>query len=75
MSLGYSCHMRVFIDEIGNADRTFYERHAFDWLGTPMWAICDLVENGFEGLADREQIKPRKFFVDKPTEYLTHERY
>jgi hypothetical protein len=60
---------------LGEMDNAIYKRLPFDWIGTPMWAICDLVESNFQDFTKKEyyEVKPR--FTTKETNYLTHTKY
>jgi hypothetical protein len=75
ISLGFNCHVKVFIEQLGEKDRIPYLRQPFDWLGTPMWSICDMVASDFKDLANREYIVLRRRFVEKDTKYLTNTIY
>jgi len=75
ISLGYNCHVKEYINMYGeNTDQAFL-RQPFDWIGCPMWAICDIVKNDFKGLTDKENLILRKRFEDKDTEFLTNINY
>lgn len=75
ISLGYNCHVKVFIDRIGETQNRIYLHQPFDWLGSPMWAICKAIETNFSGFTDRSLIQLRKRFSDKSDEFLTHSEY
>jgi hypothetical protein len=75
ISLGYNCHVKVYIDRIGESIERAYFHQPFDWIGTPMWAICEAIETDFSGFCDRSLITLRKRFADKPDEFLTHSQY
>jgi hypothetical protein len=71
ISLGYHCFVRVFLQE--NVQAT--PRYPFDWAGTPMWAVCELMDSNFEGMNSREHLVVRRRFSDSTEEYLTHTKY
>jgi len=75
VSLGYNCHVKVLVDRIGEMDRTGYPRLPFDWLGTPMYSICDLLEKDFEGFNDDTAFKVERRKKHLQTEYLTNTKY
>ncbi len=75
ISLGYNCHVKVFIDNLGEMDNRAYLQQPFDWFGSQMWGVYEAIENNFSGLTDSSLIHLRKRFSDKPTEYLTHDKY
>jgi hypothetical protein len=60
---------------LGEMDNKIYMRLPFDWIGTPMWAICDLFESNFADFTNKEyyELKPR--FTHKEDKYLTHSKY
>jgi hypothetical protein len=53
ISLGYNCYCKGYIDEYLKA----CEYNIFDFLGTSVWSITDLLKNNFEGLLSTDQIK------------------
>lgn len=75
VSLGYSCHVKVFLDMILAKDRIPTPRLPFDWIGTPMWSICKLLENNFDRFADKEALDMRPRFVGSSRKYITHSIY
>lgn len=48
MSLGADCYTRMFLDRLQQKKET----QIFDYIGTSMWAINDLLESDFAGLTD-----------------------
>ena len=44
ISLGYSCSSRKYINSYCHRGET----HFFDWIGAPMWAINELIQNNFD---------------------------
>jgi len=76
ISIGYSCHVKVFCDMLLEMDnRRGVPRQPFDWLGTPMWTINEIVENDFADLVNPDLIKPRCRYRGDTTQFLTHEKY
>lgn len=75
ISLGYNCHVKVFIDRIGEAQKRTYLHQPFDWVGSPMWSVYEAVKVDFSGFVDRSSISLRKRFTDKSDDYLTHSVY
>jgi hypothetical protein len=75
VSLGWSCHMALYIQELGDMERRRHERHVFDWFGSPMWSICELIDMDFEGMTDRTKIIPRRRYMDNFKEILSHTEY
>jgi len=75
ISLGWHCHVALFIQDLGDMERIRYERNLFDWMGIPMWAICELLDRSFAGLTDRLRIENRKRFSEKPDLILSHLDY
>ncbi len=75
ISLGWNCHVALYIQDLGDIERRRYERHIFDWFGAPMWSICELIDLNFEGLTDRTKIVPRRRYMDNFKEILSHTEY
>lgn len=75
ISLGFNCHVKVFIDMLGEMDNRIYLRLPFDWIGTPMWAICDLFERDFEDFINKDLYQLKERFENKNTKFLTNTKY
>ena len=75
ISLGWNCHVALFIQDLGDMEKTRYERQVFDWFGSHMWSICELLENDFDSLTDRSMIVPRDRMEDKTLIILSHTKY
>jgi hypothetical protein len=75
VSLGFNCHVRVFINKLGQYDEKHYERQIFDWLGTRMWSICELLENNFSDLLLKDLLQPIRIFKKERTEYSYNMKY
>jgi hypothetical protein len=75
ISLGFNCHVKVFIDMLGEMDNTIYMRLPFDWIGTPMWAICDLFENNFEDFTNQTYYEIKQRYENKKNKYLINTKY
>ena len=60
---------------LGEMDTKIYMRIPFDWIGTPMWAICDLLENNFEDFTNKDCYELKTRFTHKEDKYLTHSKY
>ena len=75
VSLGWNCHVALYIQDLGDMERRRHERHVFDWFGSPMWSICELIDMDFEGMTDRTKIIPRRRFTDSFKEILSHTEY
>ena len=75
ISLGWNCHVALFIQDLGDLERKFHERQIFDWFGAPMWSICELVDRNFAGLTDRSRLVQRKRYTEKDTTMLSHLDY
>ena len=50
MSLGYNCYTKLYL----NSKKIEQETHFFDYIGTSVWTIIDLLNNDFEGVFDNE---------------------
>jgi hypothetical protein len=75
VSLGWHCHVALFLQDLGDLEKKRLERNVFDWFGIPMWSICDLVDRSFANLTTREFLKMRPRFTKKKDEILSHLTY
>lgn len=75
VSLGYNCHVKVLIDRIGEMERKGFPRLPFDWLGTPMYSICDVLEKDFEDFTNDSLFILNRRKKHLETEYLTNTKY
>ena len=75
ISLGYSCYPAMYISGLGVTDRRFYERHVFDWIGTPMWAICKFMQTDFANFLDRDLLIWRNHSISGEEFYVTNSKY
>lgn len=75
VSLGYNCHVKVLIDRLGEMERKGYPRLPFDWLGTPMYSICDMLEGNFEDFTNDAFFKVERRKKHMDTEFLTNTKY
>ena len=75
VSLGWNCHVALFLQDLGDMEKTRYERHVFDWFGCHMWSICELLENDFAYLTNRTMIVPRDRLENKIFIILSHTKY
>ena len=71
ISLGFNCHAKKFIEMLCEADGRLYPRLPFDWIGTSMPAVYELVTTKFDGFLDPEKLVVRRRFSDKEDAYLT----
>ena len=72
VSLGFSCHTKVFIEDLVQSKMI---RQPFDWIGCPMWSICELLRADFKDLTAPAKLQLRKRFQNDHQEYLTHIDY
>jgi hypothetical protein len=75
ISLGWHCHVALFIQDLGDIDKIRYDRNVFDWFGIPMWSICELIEKGFADLTSRTLLEERKRYTTKKDKILSHLTY
>lgn len=73
ISLGFNCHVAMFIEKLAKMDSCFYERQLFDWLGSPMWGIYELVKNDFADFLKGLVVRQR--YVYKDEAYPINTRY
>jgi hypothetical protein len=70
MSLGSDCYTRFFLNNLYGKKET----QLFDYIGSSMWSINDMIENDFEGLTDVSNYSIRTIMKDTPS-MPVHERY
>jgi hypothetical protein len=75
ISLGFTCHVKVLIEQICETQNLSYPRLPFDWIGTPMSSVYEMTMSNFDTMVDSEKLVVRKRFSDKTVEYLTHVDY
>jgi len=52
-SLGYNCYTKLYF----NSRKMDQETQFFDYIGTSVWSIIDLLNNDFEGMFDKSNYK------------------
>jgi hypothetical protein len=62
VSLGADCYTRMFLNTLRNKKET----QLFDYIGTSMWGINDLLENDFAGLTDASHYSVQKVVRNQP---------
>ena len=60
ISIGPNCFIRRLLDLLGVQQET----HFFDYIGSSMKSICDLLENDFTGLFEKSDYKNIKVLTD-----------
>ena len=75
ISLGKSCYTSMFISELAKQDNKTYDRYVFDWLGSPMWSICKLIEDDFADLNTTQYFVYKNHFDTKNESYVTNTKY
>ena len=69
LSLGTSCFIKSFLQKYGISQET----NLFDNIGSPMWGICELFENNFEGLSEIENYD--RLNISKGLSILSNKKY
>lgn len=70
ISIGATCSCKRYIAE--NIKKDMYQ--IFDYVGTSMWSIVELLKNDFDGLLSKEHIKMMQIKSVKESMY-TNEKY
>jgi hypothetical protein len=70
MSLGSDCYTRFFLNGLYGKKET----QLFDYIGSSMWSINDMIEADFEGLTDVSHYRVRTIIKGAPS-MPVHERY
>lgn len=66
MSLGYNCYTKLYL----NSKKIEQETHFFDYIGTSVWTIIDLLNNYFEGVFDNENYEIMNVMKEGDDQYL-----
>lgn len=66
MSLGYNCYTKLYL----NSKKIEQETHFFDYIGTSVWTIIDLLNNDFEGVFDNENYEIMNVMKEGDDQYL-----
>ena len=66
ISLGYNCYVKMYLQ----SERIKCETHFFDYTGTSVWSIIDLLNNKFDGISEAESYKIVKFMDKGANEYV-----
>ena len=56
-SLGHNCYPKLYF----TSKKIDQETHFFDYIGTSVWSIIELLENDFEGMFDKDNYKIIKY--------------
>ncbi len=71
ISLGFNCYIKIFLNKMKIEQETQF----FDWIGSSTWSIRLLLENNFENLLQKENLKYLQT-IQKENEYVwTDELY
>ena len=71
-SLGHNCYPKLYF----NFKKINQETQFFDYIGTSVWSIIELLENDFEGMFDKDNYKIMNIMKDGDNKYLVvNEKY
>jgi hypothetical protein len=71
-SLGHNCYPKLYF----TSKKIDQETHFFDYIGTSVWSIIELLENDFEGMFDKDNYKIMNIMKDGDNKYLVvNEKY
>lgn len=70
VSLGFNCFLRKYMNEFLSIRQ---ETHFFDYIGSPMWAVCELIENDFADIDDAAEYQAMQ--VTTSETLITNKRY
>jgi hypothetical protein len=68
ISLGYVCNIASYLRSSGKRDKAY----VFDRFATPMWAVNELLSNGFSDFLKKENIKSDVLF-DNTTKQIAYD--
>lgn len=71
LSLGYSCFPKLSLMAVGQSCET----QLFDYTGTAMWSINNLINNDYEGLTDINNFKNMRIYTDNDKPLAVNEKY
>ncbi len=71
ISFGSSCFTKRFLDLM----KISQETHFFDYLGTKAWSICDLFENDFQNLFQRNDFENTHILTKGDQYTITNKKY
>lgn len=69
ISLGYNCFPKKYLKYIEKTTET----HFFDWIGTSLWTICDLIENDFNVFDDSSEFENMQIYPNR--KIMTEKKY
>jgi len=70
ISLGSNCFIKFYLRHIKYEQET----HFFDYIGSPMWSVYELVKNGFSDVFNIDEYKNEYTIIGQP-EIVTNSRY
>ena len=71
ISLGYNCFCKMYINKYVKSSAY----HIFDFTGTSMWSIVELLKNNFDGLLLEDNIKKIKISANRGPIYTNIKYY
>lgn len=70
ISLGSNCYIKLFLNHIQYEQET----HFFDYIGSSMWSVCELIKNNFSDVFNTEDYKNEYTIIGLP-KMVTNSRY
>jgi len=72
LSIGYNCFFKKFIKE-----KLMYKKETqfFDYIGTSMWSINELLLNDFDNFFNSEYYKKIQIKTNEDSNFLSHTKY
>lgn len=72
ISLGGNCYPKIYFSFVKYNQETYF----FDYLGSPMWAVNELIDNNFSFLFNKEDYENMNILTNTPNEYIyTNKKY
>jgi hypothetical protein len=71
ISLGFNCYIKRFMEEQGIKQET----NLFDYIGTPMWGVNELIENDFTELTSIDYFEKMNISSKEPEHIFTNKKY
>ena len=66
ISLGSNCFIKLFLNDINYKEETYF----FDYIGTSMWSINELIENNFNDLFNKDKFEKKQILFLGKDKYI-----
>jgi hypothetical protein len=70
ISLGFNCYIKKYL-----LTKQSTSTNLFDYIGAPMWAICELLENNFNELTEKKHFSYKKILNNEKEIWINKKYY